>query len=186
MKRSAEVELTLLDPPKTRSEIEREMDDPRIPHAFKNEKLPYVLVTYIRNVEKMAEARRQEVERIAAETKARTDALKTEMPSPTSAPGAETKSSAGQDETPLYEFLKPETAPEGERKSTVPEGVKVVDAPLDREETISKNFIAANRKEIDELIGKIPNPKVQEAMITLLKGPTKPNIRIFQEGINMK
>ncbi len=94
MKRSAEGELAKLEVPKSRTEIEREMDDPRIPQAFKNEKLPYVLVTYIQNVEKLAGARRQEVERVTVETKTKTDALKSEMPSSRTAWGTEAKSSA--------------------------------------------------------------------------------------------
>lgn len=79
MKRSAEVELTRLEVPRTREEIEQDLDDPRTPADMKNEKLAYVLVTYLRNVEKLTEARRQEVEMVAADTKIKADALKEDV-----------------------------------------------------------------------------------------------------------
>ncbi|MFZ3232113.1 MAG: hypothetical protein WA194_00990 [Patescibacteria group bacterium] len=79
MKRSAEAELTLLEVPRTREEIEQDLDDPRTPANMKNEKLSYVLVTYLRNVERLAETRRQEVEMVAADTKTKTDALKEDV-----------------------------------------------------------------------------------------------------------
>lgn len=152
MKRSAEGELARLEVPRTREEIEQDLDDPRTPANMKNEKLPYVLVTYLRNVEKLAEMRRQEVERVAAETKAKADALKAEVQTATANGGAETKTvtaeKADAPAAPQAAVQAPASAP----KAPAPEGIRVVDTPLDREETISKNFIAANRKEIDELI----------------------------------
>ena len=79
MKKSAEGEIKRLDSGKTRSEIESELDDSRTPAGMKNEKLPYVLVTYIRNVENLAKSREAEVSAVVTETKERTAELKDDV-----------------------------------------------------------------------------------------------------------
>ncbi|MFZ3232114.1 MAG: hypothetical protein WA194_00995 [Patescibacteria group bacterium] len=68
----------------------------------------------------------------------------------------------------------------------VPNTIRVVESTLDREERISKEFIAANKKEIDELILKSKDPNAKAALPMLLANPTKENVRRMQTALGMK
>lgn len=79
MKNAAEAEFQKLDPPRTRAQVEGEMDARRIGHEQANDYLAYILVTYLRNVENLQSEREKAVKGVVAEASAATQALRAEV-----------------------------------------------------------------------------------------------------------
>lgn len=79
MKSSAEAELARLEKPQTREEIEAQMTLDKASKSAANDRLSYVLVTYIRNVENLDAKRKTEVATITEGTSARVSALKSDV-----------------------------------------------------------------------------------------------------------
>lgn len=166
MKRAAEAEIAKLTPERTRAQIEAEMKEKQVSSAQANDELAYVLVTYLRNIEKLGKERESAV---AAETaKANAEQAKLKASLPAVAPAAETV------------IVKPAVKEASKPADKAPE------AALDPEELKSEKFIKEHRAEIDALVAKIPEGNAKTTFSGLLDKPTKASVTVLQTEIGLK
>lgn len=158
MKRAAEAEIAKLTPPRTRAEIEAEMARNQVSKAQANDELAYVLVTYLKNAEKLFADRAADVAAVEKKVADDVAALKAEV----------------------------KAAKKSDKKDAAPKGAEAKEAELDADERKSAEFIKQHRAEIDALVAKLPAGKAKETFPSLLNRPTKANVILLQAEIGLK
>lgn len=196
MKSSAEAELLRLDQPQTREEIEARMAQEKVSKSAANDRLPYVLVTYIRNVENLDAKRKTEVARITEDASAQVSALKSDVRSLSDRPwfefGRDWDDETGMppEEPPLRNLTEKAGKSQASENGVSPDAGKVPRAQpetsretLDSEGQKNRKFIQENRSEIDRLIAKLPAGEKNQAAKILIENPKTDNIWLFQEKV---
>lgn len=197
MKRSAEEELAKLDPPRTRAEIEAEMAANLPAGTQGNDHLPYVIVSYLRNVEKLEAGR--DAERAAArrETADKVAALRVEVagaeavPAPTAAtpatvenpppavPGNRPASEKGGTAAPKETAAGPAAAETPSDKAR-----KTVETDPKSAAILEKNRQFVNGK-MQEIAQCLTGAKDGGRLLRLLANPTPENVSDFQKSLGM-